>query len=53
MNTNQEVWNEEIKDIASSIKKEFKITVDTTKVITEFCNAFEKKIIARIGEKIK
>lgn len=48
MNTNQEKFDEEISDIASSIKKEFSIEVDTKKVITEFCNLFESKIMKRI-----
>lgn len=51
INTNQEILDEEIREIASSIKKEFSIEVDTQKVMAEFCNLFESKIIHRIGEK--
>lgn len=48
MNTNQEKFDEEISDVASSIKKEFNIEVDKEKVITEFCNLFEDRIMKRI-----
>ncbi len=48
MNTNQERFDEEITGIASSIKKEFNIEVDTKEVITEFCNLFEERIMKRI-----
>ena len=45
INTNQENFNEEISQIATSIKNEFNIEVDNTKVISSFCNLFENKII--------
>lgn len=48
MNTNQEKFVKEISNIASSIKKEFNIEVDTEKVMVEFCNLFESKIMKRI-----
>lgn len=48
MNTNQEKFSPEISKIASSIKKEFQITVDAKKVIAEFCNGWEAKIQARL-----
>lgn len=48
INTNQEKFDEEISDIASSIKKEFNIEVDTQKIITEFCNMFESRMIHKI-----
>lgn len=41
INTNQENFHEEIRQIATSIKREFGITVDRKKVITEFCNLWE------------
>ncbi|MCI8759791.1 MAG: biotin--[acetyl-CoA-carboxylase] ligase [Clostridia bacterium] len=44
MNTNQENFEEEIRKIATSIKKEFKIEINNQKVITKFCNLFEPKI---------
>lgn len=47
MNTNQEVFPKEIREIASSIKIEFSIEVDREKVIMEFCDLFEKKIAQR------
>lgn len=47
MNTNQKAFNEEISGIASSIKKEFDIEIDNKKIITEFCNLFESKLIKR------
>lgn len=49
INTNQEKFNEEIKNIATSIKNEFEIGVDNIKIISEFCNMIESKIIKRIG----
>lgn len=48
MNIHQEKFDEEIKDIASSIKNEFNIEVDREDVITEFCNLFENKLKKRI-----
>lgn len=48
INTNQEKFDEEITTIASSIKNEFHIEVDVKKVISEFCNLFEDRIIHRI-----
>lgn len=45
INTNQEKFAEEIKNIASSIKKEFNIKVDNKKIIKIFCEIFENKII--------
>ena len=50
INTDQTNFNSEIDKIASSIKKEFNIVVDRNKIISEFCNEFEKNIIEKIGE---
>jgi len=48
INTNQkEFKKEEIKEIASSIQKEFHIMVDRQKVIAAFCNSFEEKLEKR------
>ena len=44
INTNQEMFAKEICELATSIKKEFKIDVDNQKVIAEFCNRLEKII---------
>lgn len=48
INTNQEKFDKEIINMASSIKKQFHIQVDDKKVISEFCNLFEDRIIHRI-----
>lgn len=47
INTNKQSFNDEIKDIATSIRKEFNINVDTQSFVTEFCNRFEKEIFKR------
>lgn len=48
INTQKQNFNIEIKDIATSIKKEFGINVDTKEFITQFCNEFEKEILKRM-----
>lgn len=48
INTSQTTFCDEIKNIASSIKKEFGIEIDIENVITEFCNRFENIFIERI-----
>lgn len=45
INTEKQNFREEIQNIATSIKKEFGIYVDTKEFITEFCNEFEKEIL--------
>lgn len=45
INTNQEKFPEEIKNIATSIKKEFHLKIDNEKVIAEFCNLWEKMFL--------
>ena len=47
INTSQKNFSEDIKDIATSIKNEFNIDIDTKEFITEFCNKFEKEIIGK------
>ncbi|MCI8470695.1 MAG: hypothetical protein HFJ35_04325 [Clostridia bacterium] len=49
INTEQEVFEEEISNIATSIKKEFKIEVKRNQVIAEFCNLFEDRLMDRIS----
>ena len=49
INTNKENFSEDIKNIATSIKKEFNLEVDREIFIAEFCNIFEKELIKRIG----
>ena len=48
INTSQIEFHDEIKNIATSIKKEFNIDVDVIDFIEEFCYIFEKKIIERM-----
>ena len=52
INTNQLVFDENIENIASSIKKETKIIIDNNKIIKEFLNRFAEEIDIRIGEKL-
>lgn len=47
INTNQEKFVGEIKNIASSIKKEFGIEVENSIIIAKFCELFERKLIQR------
>lgn len=47
INTNQEIFTEGLKDIATSIKNEFKIDIDNNLVIEEFCKLFETKLVNR------
>ena len=48
INTSQVEFCDELKDIASSIKKEFAIDIDTYNFIEEFCNKFEKNLLNRL-----
>ena len=50
INTEKMNFSNDIKNIATSIKKEFNIDVDRELIITEFCNKFEKTIIRRISK---
>lgn len=45
INTNQEKFEDEIINIASSIKNEFGLKIDNQLIISNFCNRFEKIII--------
>ncbi len=49
INTIKENFTEDIKNIATSIKKEFNINVNVMQFIVEFCNIFENVILERIG----
>lgn len=53
INTNSEKFKEEISEIATSIKKEFKIEVDNIEIISEFCNRFEEELKRRKVLQIK
>ena len=48
INTEKINFTDDIKNIATSIKKEFGIEVDRKKIITNFCEEFEKTLIRRI-----
>ena len=48
INTSQLEFADDIKDIATSIKKEFNIDVDTQEVIAEICNKIEEQIINKL-----
>lgn len=50
INTSKENFSEDIREIATSIKKEFNIEVNVAEFIAEFCNRFEKEIIRMIGD---
>ena len=41
-------FTDDIKDIATSIKKEFELEIDAQEFIAKFCNKFEKYILERI-----
>lgn len=47
INTSKQHFTDDIKNIATSIKKEFDIEVEVQEFITEFCNKFEIEIIRR------
>ena len=48
INTEKVNFTDDIKNIATSIKKEFGIEVNRKKIITNFCEEFEKTLIRRI-----
>lgn len=48
INTEKENFSEDIKDIATSIKKEFNVDIAVKEFIAEFCNRFENEIIKRM-----
>ena len=50
INNAQKNFEGELKNIASSIKNEFEITINTMDFIVDICNSFEKIIINRIEE---
>lgn len=47
INTNKMNFTDDIKDSATSIKKEFNIEIDSIEFISEFCKRFEKIIQKR------
>lgn len=47
INTGKQKFTEDIKNIATSIKKEFNIEINREGFIAEFCNRFEKEIYER------
>lgn len=52
INTNTNKFNKEIENTATSIKKEFNITVNNKKIIKEFLKEFEKNINERIRKEL-
>lgn len=48
INTSQTDFNNELKNIATSITKEFNIEINAKDVIAEFCNCFEQYILKLI-----
>ena len=50
INTCKIHFSEDIKQIATSIKKETGIDIDREKIISEFCNRFEKILKTRISK---
>lgn len=47
INTSKNKFTNDIKNIATSINKEFNIKISVEDFISEFCNRFEKEIIKR------
>ena len=45
INTEKANFTKDIENIATSIKKEFGINVDRMKIISSFCNEFEKLLV--------
>lgn len=50
INNSQMIFDGELSNIASSIKKEFGIEIDVEKFISFLCNRFEKMILNRIED---
>ena len=48
INTKKQHFSKDIENIATSIKKEFNIDINTEEFISEFCNRFEKELYERI-----
>ena len=48
MNTKKQNFSKDIENVATSIRKEFNIDIDTEEFISEFCNRFEKELYERI-----
>lgn len=48
INTFKMQFTDDIKDIATSIKKEFEVEIEAQEFISKFCNKFEKYILERI-----
>ena len=47
INTNQEKFPKELESIATSIKNEFNLTVDNTKIIEKFCYYLEQELFKK------
>lgn len=51
LNLNQIKFNDEIKDIAGSIKSEFGIEIEKNTFISQFVTIFDEALLKRIGDK--
>ena len=47
INTNKKYFTDDIKNIATSIKSEYGVIINSQEFISEFCNRFEKIIQKR------
>ena len=50
INTFKTKFSDDIKELATSIKKEFEVEVEAHEFISKFCNKFEKYILERIEQ---
>lgn len=50
INTNKVIFNEDIVEIATSIKKEYGIEVNNNEIVSQFCNDFEKLLKERMDK---
>ena len=48
INTLKMQFTDDIKDIATSVKKDFEVEIEAQEFISKFCNRFEKYILERI-----
>ena len=48
INTSQKEFDKDVKDIATSIKKEFNVEVNIEEFLSKFCNEFEKGTLGTV-----
>ena len=51
INTNKQYFTDDIKDIGTSIKKEFGIEINSEEFVVEFCNLFEEYLEESLKER--